>query len=214
MIVLLAINGCSSSSSHDVKTFFFTGVPEPGQELEYEQSLETPRQRKLRLEEERKRQPVRSARRQIEPQEFAHGPFAAGACGSCHGVSGPGDRRGGEPAQSTGSLFVTDLSKLCIGCHQGYGQEIAQEKDLWAHGPVANGLCTECHDPHSSKRRYMLRAATSIELCTSCHVMDDLLKTPEHARDPRADCLSCHNPHLGKNTALLRSEFDEMLRYR
>ena len=65
-------------------------------------------------------------------------------------------RRGHERAWSPGN------GQLCGRCH---------ELDLtrrYVHGPLASGGCTVCHDPHSSRYRYLL-VSDSDGFCLSCH---------------------------------------------
>jgi len=212
--------GCGAPTRHEVLTFFFTGVPEPGQEDQARQAQLTAAQTAAEVQQQ---QELAAAAEQAEyvPAEYVHGPFGAGRCPACHGVSRPVGKSGARVenlgafgAAPSGQPFAVPVRELCVGCHTQQGPSFAEQQDLWRHAPVASGLCTVCHDPHSAPRQYLLRAATSIELCTQCHAMSDLLNTPAHARDPRADCLACHNAHVGKTAALLRSKFDELLIYK
>lgn len=220
MAIALLLVGCSAPTRHEVLTFFFTGVPEPGQEEQARKAQLTAAQAAAEAEQ-RKELATAAEQREYEPAEYVHGPFGAGRCPACHGVSRPVGQGSGRveslgafTSVGTGQPFAVPVKELCIGCHTQQGAVFAERKDLWRHAPVASGRCTLCHDPHSAPRRYLLRADNSIELCTQCHVMADLLKTPAHARDPRADCLACHNAHVGETAALLRSKFDELLMYK
>jgi predicted CXXCH cytochrome family protein len=68
--------------------------------------------------------------------------------------------------------------------------------------------CTDCHAPHGSATRKILKAPQS-KLCLQCH---DVRKVHLHpfgapAKDPRTggdlDCTSCHSPHSSDHGRLL-----------
>ncbi len=199
MFLLLGLVACS----HQVLTFFFTGVPEPGQAEEtlVEQLAESEK-------------PGKNVRVTIDT-DFAHGPFGAGACNLCHQ-----SRVGSVFSQERSSTPVTNerqvsprlaypLAELCVGCHGDKQPSAAQSAGLWQHGPVANGLCTVCHNPHKAPRQYMLLADNSTVLCGQCHSKNDLRHTRDHNQAETNECSDCHNPHVGKSRFLLRAEHDE-----
>jgi predicted CXXCH cytochrome family protein len=87
-----------------------------------------------------------------------------------------------------------------VKCHADTLQR--QAKSVTKHEPVMTGMCTSCHDPHSSNSQFITKEATTIELCGTCH---DWMKHSTHpigekVRDPRnknltVQCLSCHRSH-------------------
>ena len=81
-----------------------------------------------------------------------HSAIAMG-CTTCHEIKTEGD--------TTTVNLVSPKQELCFTCH-----EKSQEKVL--HGPYAQGLCTACHDPHTSDFPKQLKAKTQ-ELCMGCH---------------------------------------------
>ncbi len=88
---------------------------------------------------------------------------------------------------------------LCYACHEDYTYVYQN-----LHGPVDAGLCTQCHDPHSSKNE-KLTVLPGNELCLYCHdSFED--KTPDfHIEIEDERCTECHNPHgEGELTALHR----------
>ena len=211
-LAVLILGGCSREQRHEVLTFFFTGVPPLEKEGAPAEDVA-----------ERGATAVRTARRTApRPQAelpWTHGPYAARECEQCHSSTGtkPGGKtksQSGLPVDMRGARVREPREELCIGCHTDQSADVAYARDLWLHGPAATGLCTVCHSPHQSRQRYMLLAATSVELCGQCHERTALAEmTPAHRKEPDTDCLSCHNPHLGRTAAMLKSEFDEEGRY-
>jgi predicted CXXCH cytochrome family protein len=90
----------------------------------------------------------------------------------------------------------------CVTCHNPH--ESAQPKLLqtFVHMPFAAGQCDTCHQP-AKDGKVVLTAATSRELCLTCHA--DKGKQIENAKvsHPGAlgDCTDCHNPHAGRTPA-------------
>jgi len=200
LLMTFALPGCS----HQVLTFFFTGMPESGQEqIVAADNVAKPEGRK----------------RVFKSNQFAHGPYGASLCNSCH------QSRGGSvfDRQVTAAVttdprkisphLVYPLAELCVGCHSDQQPSAAKANGLWQHGPVANQQCTACHSPHKSNRRYMLLADSNAAMCGQCHSDSELRHTPEHTHDPAAECTSCHNPHAGQSRFLLKAEYDERNRF-
>lgn len=204
LLVALALAGCSQS----VLNFFFTGVPEPGE---------------VRTVDDRPPEPLFAssddARRTpnfvLQIADYVHGPFGAVACNLCH-LDEAQRTFGRTAAQSTprpGQQLAYPLETLCVGCHTEKAAAEVAAQGLWQHGPVANGWCTSCHNPHKTRRQYMLLQANNAEMCGQCHSPQALQHTPQHTADPTAECTDCHNPHAGRNRLLLRTEYDERLRF-
>ncbi|MDH3980703.1 MAG: cytochrome c3 family protein [Gammaproteobacteria bacterium] len=211
LVAAVTVSGCSQATRYDVLTFFFTGVPEPGEEAasEARTAATTPTAREKR----------RSGLKFLgKAQFFMHGPFGAGQCERCHATAASKPFRTGKAqvsekvisqAPSIGPRLAFPWEELCVTCHSEKSPAAAKADGLWQHGPVAKGWCTLCHSPHKSKRQYMLLKENNVELCTQCHSTNDLQITAQHKQDPAADCISCHNPHVGKSTFLLKAEYDE-----
>lgn len=195
-----ALAGCS----HQVLTFFFTGVPEPGQ----------PEAARIDTSQAR-----RDGRERVRPNpDFEHGPYGAGSCRLCH--QGAGGSASGRPqsvavigAGGVSPRLVQPLAELCVGCHSDRHSPGARRAATWLHGPVANGACTVCHSPHRTGQRYMLLEDNGSALCAQCHGADDLQQTPQHAADPAAECTACHNAHAGQDRFLLKADYDERSRF-
>lgn len=124
-----------------------------------------------------------------------------------------------EPhASKQKKLLMTDTKSLCGKCHSdtmGMQAKLAemerQEKsaakgktikgDL-THKPIQEGNCSGCHSFHGSDSPFLMKQASTINLCGTCH---DWLKHTSHPMGPRVvdsrnknltvDCLSCHRSH-------------------
>lgn len=206
LMIFAMTAGCDKYTRHNVLTFFFTGVP-PLEEEKKVEEMDTVKI--LTMEKKKKRTP-------IEPVSFAHGPYAAGHCDTCHEASATvGFRKtdkmkvGGIPGLGgIPGRLVAPLRELCIDCHTQKSAVLAYSSDLWVHGPVAHGDCIVCHSPHRSPSQYMLLKEKSIELCTQCHTKGYMLEIEEHKEEK--ECNLCHNPHLGKDRFLLKKDFNEV----
>ncbi|MEF9425911.1 MAG: cytochrome c3 family protein [Candidatus Mariimomonas ferrooxydans] len=208
-ILFIFATGCDKRTKHKVLTFFFTGVP-PLEEGKQDETVENTQVVMAKTKNNKKR---------IKPQVsvFSHGPYGAGQCYLCHDISTsasfktfPKKKSPGIAGQGRGvpGRLVAPLKELCAECHPQKSAQAAHSKDLWSHGPAANGDCTACHNPHRSAFQYMLLREKTTELCTQCHSSGYILQTEEHTND--RECISCHNPHMGKNRFLLKKDFNEM----
>lgn len=73
------------------------------------------------------------------------------------------------------------------------------------HPPAASGDCVQCHEPHQSAVKGLLRKKPT-DLCGKCHA--DLLKRiadgKPHAPVAMGMCLSCHAGHGSENRGMTR----------
>jgi predicted CXXCH cytochrome family protein len=88
---------------------------------------------------------------------------------------------------------------LCFNCHNK--GDYSGKKSV--HVPVASGMCTVCHDPHSSGSASLL---LSDNICLDCHAMAKLEGKSVHPPVSDGLCVSCHNPHQSENDRLLQKE--------
>jgi DmsE family decaheme c-type cytochrome len=130
-------------------------------------------------------------------------------CGNCH-----------EPhASPNKKLLAGSSAQVCGKCHadtmatqerlrEKEKQEKAAEgprgqvKGAFTHNPVQEGNCEACHSPHGADHDLLLKGASTVELCGTCH---DWLKHTSHPmgekatdqrnRNLKVDCLSCHRSH-------------------
>lgn len=124
---------------------------------------------------------------------FVHGPFAAGACITCH------DPHGGDVP---GMLRATG-SQMCLGCHPYMNAQFTNAR--FRHQAAATG-CLDCHSPHMSDQPHMLTSAVP-GLCGKCH--ENIVKDQQTAafkHSPVTEelaCMNCHDPHAAQESSLL-----------
>jgi predicted CXXCH cytochrome family protein len=155
------------------------------------------------------------------------------SCANCHGA---------HYSQAKG-LLPTDEKSLCLGCHdtdnlgkpplRNIKKDITGKKYL--HGPIQNGGCKQCHDPHGSNYFRILKGNYPEELyapykegiyglCLNCHDKD-LLRSPNttvntkfrngdqnlhyrHVADKRKgrSCRLCHEAHASDGEKLISTQ--------
>ncbi|MCK4658702.1 MAG: hypothetical protein KAV82_04195 [Phycisphaerae bacterium] len=125
---------------------------------------------------------------QPEPQYASvHQPYAEHQCSACHDV---GQRM----------RVVDDLASACGTCHKRYFGEEA------AHGPVADGDCSECHMSHRSRYAHLLKSTVRDSCTGDCHDPDDLSDVDAHGGPDADNCTTCHDPHFGSSPYLRAGE--------
>ncbi len=134
----------------------------------------------------------------INTAEFVHGPLAAGECTVCH-VRGEND----NPPDNHDLSDYKEGEGLCLDCHEKIAIFMEDKKK---HGPIEDGECIVCHDPHQADNRFLLIENFLPDLCFNCH--EDNITTNKYVHGPVAagDCIVCHNPHASKNDFLLVSD--------
>lgn len=100
--------------------------------------------------------------KRIAATAVKHAPVEAGTCTACH-----------SPHGSDGVHLVDQPSivKLCTTCHD-YAAHSAHPIGDKAIDPRNKNLrvdCLSCHKGHGTEFKWMLLAATNVELCTQCH---------------------------------------------
>ena len=165
--------------------------------------------------------------KQAAKARVSHQPMLeAGSCGGCHST---------HFSQQRG-LLPLDQQGLCLNCHgaesplQDIGAQLAGEKTL--HGPLRDGQCADCHDPHGSDffrllrgrypaGRYLPYQDNAYDFCLGCHEKN-LLRFEDttlytnfrngnrnlhyvHVADVRKGrtCRLCHEPHAGAGEKLI-----------
>ncbi|MCL5024678.1 MAG: hypothetical protein M1497_15190 [Nitrospirae bacterium] len=163
LILMAFVYGCEGKSSYKVLSFFFDGVPPPGQakseagreaKTEGTQPKTTYREHGPYAARQCEACHVRGSNRLVLPIEelclkchtldlrkkYVHGPLASGGCKVCH-----------EPHGSAYPyLLVAEPKEFCLYCHNR--NDIAKQA---AHKGV-EAQCTSCHDAHSSDKKYLL----------------------------------------------------------
>lgn len=124
----------------------------------------------------------RPAGKSQAPISWSHGPYAAKLCDACH-----------ESAASNALVLPRD--QICLKCHE------LQLTKKYVHGPVADGGCMICHDPHKSKYRYMLVSESS-SFCLNCHEQQAVARNSAHD-GVTEQCTNCHDAHMSDKKYLL-----------
>ncbi|KKL17633.1 hypothetical protein LCGC14_2483600 [marine sediment metagenome] len=167
--------GCHAKARYRVLSFFFDGVPPPGQKRK-SGGPGTPGQ---------PRSPGAGPAQPIIASY--HKPYGDSVkCANCHDANAPMKTR------------ETTL-KACRRCHAPHFQ---RDPSDWVHGPVAVDDCLFCHKGHESEYRSLLTAAPR-ELCLRCHDAGALLGRPYHRDLGKQTCSTCHDPHFAGNRLLL-----------
>ncbi len=162
-----------------------------------------------------------------------HGPAAGGkGCSACHDLSSPL-----SPRPTT-----VNQRELCLGCHDhaidtGNGRPLEDiatllEQNPNHHGPVRDGNCSACHDPHASDHARLLVGEYSpqfyasfdlkqYELCFKCHNKEHVLSESGTAltgfrdgdlnlhwlhvnRQKGRTCRACHEIHASNRPFHIR----------
>lgn len=120
-----------------------------------------------------------------------HRPFADKSCPACH-LRGRGPR----------ARKAAFAAKTCYACHSGLEERLRSGA---VHTAVRNGLCTECHDPHLSNEKRLLKGKRS-DLCLRCHPRVQARTRAAVAHPPvQKGCDGCHDPHQSPNAYQLKS---------
>ena len=127
---------------------------------------------------------------------YTHEPFINGECEKCHTVP---ESHPSEPAT------IPTSSETCYQCHDPMDAKEVKHKALYKEKQ-----CMNCHNPHGSNIRSMLKEAAP-QLCLKCH---DVIKhtSPQPTGSIHAvtvdgkSCLNCHSPHSTKLVRLLKKE--------
>ena len=81
----------------------------------------------------------------------------------------------------------------------------------FAHGPVAAGQCTVCHEgdprlhPEGDGAEFDLMVGAAKGLCLECHT-DFAARKLDQALHFKVDCAECHNPHGGNPAVFVERE--------
>jgi predicted CXXCH cytochrome family protein len=122
----------------------------------------------------------------------------AEGCDTCHESVGTP-----HPAKGKKTFKLTqDPPDLCNTCHGS----LADKSHV--HFPVAQGMCTTCHNPHSSDQPKLLVQPLKA-VCATCHA-DHVEFKVLHGPVSAGDCTACHTPHSSDTKNLLVKEGEEL----
>ena len=149
--------------------------------------------------------------------EIKHKPIVEKSCLECHDA---------HTADYEMLLGFDAKMDLCLDCHDDVKEKVKHSK--FKHGGVntSERRCLECHDPHSTKHKNLLKK-DSVQTCLNCHdkevkadedggmlinMKEYLKENPNwHApiKEPtkKGGCGACHAPHGSDNFSILRKSF-------
>ncbi|MDO8264345.1 MAG: DmsE family decaheme c-type cytochrome [Gallionella sp.] len=116
------------------------------------------------------------------------------SCSDCHN---PMSR-----FSANGLLKKPSITETCQSCHKQQEAEFKRR----SHMPVPEGkmTCTDCHNPHGSATKTLLKADSVNQLCYTCHAEKRGPFLWEHA-PVREKCTNCHAQHGSNHDKLLVS---------
>lgn len=149
-----------------------------------------------------------------------HAPAANWLCTNCH--NGNFGEYNMQDKGASKYLAPDPVAKSCGECHDTVDD---WGRNKFGHGPVNDGRCERCHNPHGSDNEFFLRKSIW-DLCTTCHaekadgqhVIPQIgfgrsTKSGGHPTKGRDDpvrpgreltCSGCHDPHGSAGIFLLR----------
>jgi predicted CXXCH cytochrome family protein len=163
LLTTAAAAGCAPETRYQVLSFFFDGVPKPGEKRSEQRGTEVaapgalpkygehgPYAAKLcdachlqgsnNLVVAREELCIRCHVLKLD-RKILHGPLASGNCEICHGPHGSSNR----------FLLVADAKEFCVYCHDK--SDIMKRA---AHQGM-DAECTVCHDAHGSENEFLLK---------------------------------------------------------
>lgn len=95
----------------------------------------------------------------------------------------------------------------CFECHKN----VKAEANKFSHHPIVEGKvsCSDCHNPHGTLSKHMIKAENVNLLCYSCHADK---RGPYINQHPpvEEDCMICHAPHGTKAYKLTREKMPNL----
>jgi len=164
-----------------------------------------------------------------EINKTLHGAIENGNCTDCHSPHQSKEEKllmiSGEPlclsCHNSETINENQFHQIveeknCIACHNPHGGENKfvfqkgacfkchddfKNQFKYLHGPVAGGLCMDCHTQHIEGTENLSRKGQ--DLCLYCHDKEIVFKNENHVDIGDANCTDCHNPHGGENKYIL-----------
>ncbi len=113
-------------------------------------------------------------------------------CADCHNPM--------EKVSGNSLLVRRTINDTCESCHAQQRGEFNKR----SHMPLHEGKmsCVDCHNPHGSATRPLLKAESVNVVCYACHAEKRGPLLWEHA-PVRENCMNCHSPHGSNHDKLL-----------
>jgi predicted CXXCH cytochrome family protein len=127
---------------------------------------------------------------------------------ACRAFPGAGSSSAGSGEVATSTVrvkgnvsnLVMPEKDLCWTCHGNLGPLKGM---AYQHAPFEAGYCTNCHDPHASDNKALLKQNEQ-DLCKTCHPMgSELSRAQTHPPAAGWFCTNCHNPHASNWKGIL-----------
>jgi DmsE family decaheme c-type cytochrome len=116
-------------------------------------------------------------------------------CADCHNPM--------EKNSVNGLLAKSTINDTCEACHQQQRNEFNKR----SHMPLHEGkiTCVDCHNPHGSATKPLLKADSTNAVCYNCHAEKRGPFLWEH-QPVRDNCTNCHAVHGSNHDKLLVAE--------
>jgi predicted CXXCH cytochrome family protein len=137
---------------------------------------------------------------EIGKGKYVHGPVFEGKCEVCH--RGPVTQIQ-ESGNNNCVAVKKKLSKICLSCHENITLK------EFVHGPLKQGECTACHNPHGSAYKFQL-VSQGADLCFQCHDKQINMSRYKHGPSAMGGCVLCHDPHSADYRNNLKAEGPEL----
>lgn len=178
LALLVLIISCTAKQRYDYLSFFIDDVPPPESSKVGKDTLNTNDNKNALTSNQPK------ANQKIDTI-YTHPPAEEESCNNCH-------------VTDNSNALNEKLPKLCYNCHDDFSK-----KYKFLHGPLLSGGCTECHDPHKSAIKPLLKAQGQ-DLCFYCHEKESVLKNTIHSDIGDTKCWDCHSPHGGSDRTFMK----------
>ena len=132
--------------------------------------------------------------------DVAHAAVTEGKCTECH-------------LKPTSLKTKQETTQLCRRCHQDMVEQTFNKNRV--HWPLVDKVgCVNCHDPHASKEKKLLKGSI-VNVCGRCHadtveLQKWSIKNPKNIRlcEPvkKGNCIACHSPHAADYVLLIREQ--------
>ena len=112
-------------------------------------------------------------------------------CADCHNPM--------EKNSVSGLLTKSTVNDTCATCHQQQRAEFNKRSRM----PLPEGKmsCVDCHNPHGSATKPLLKAESTNVVCYACHAEKRGPFLWEHA-PVRENCINCHAVHVSNHDKL------------